>query len=494
MPKKITRKPKKKTFSSKHHKRKKFLKLAAKIHSAATIFILLSYLSIGIFGGPEYLLKDVKNKYEAAAATTALSVRLVGPPGKPAVIAVPSCSSTNPIVTLNWNATSDTTDYDVYRNGNILISGITGTSFADSSVQASTTYVYYIVANGPQGNTQSDLVSVTTGACFLLPNVQIITIDNTSLSSFSGTPEISTRTPNFSGTTNIQNAIIDIQIYSGPVVSATTNASINGYWSWTSPIELDYGSQTIYITATDPNDISQSAQTSLNFTIKEEENEKEKEKKKGHKTVPAPVPVPVSSTAPSAPAQPTIPPTILQKPAESIPLEFKISITNPDKIAYSGKDLNFNFEIARNDSSLKNTDVSYSIISADGKIIESWSENISLSQKNQTLNKKTALSKFLNPGKYKIMALATVDGKTIAGEDWFQLKENPILNFSGIILTYPILLKYVGWILFWLLFALIFLLLLLGIEHHLSTGAAFHITENYLKKKGVISERKGVLK
>lgn len=480
-------------------KRKKIFKRIAKVHAVFTIIALVFYLGVGIFGGPEFLLKDIKNKYNALAANTTLSVRLVGPPGKPVVTATPNCSGTDPLVLLDWDPTSDTDNYDVYKGGVLLVSGITNDYYQDNNVSTETAYTYYVIANGPLGNTQSDDASATTGKCLPDPTCDITTIEGVP---YSGIPELTDiTTPTFTGTTNIPFADITIDIYSGPIISGTTTANLNGYWSWTVPTPLEYTTHTIFVTAADPADPTRTIQISKQFIIQTAEEEEEgggggnnghHHKKTTATTVPA-VPSPAVPTP--APTPVTPPPPVPPKPENvQIPLEFKISVTNPDKTAYAGDDLEFNLEVKKNEGSPATAEVEYAIIGPDGKTVKEWKEKIPLGENTQILSKKTTIPKLAKAGNYKITAKSQIGQMTISAEDSFQIKERPILKLGGTIVTWANLLGYLGWILFWLIIILLIWLLLLLIEHHLSKRAAFQITESYLERKGMISKRKGVLK
>ncbi len=102
-----------------------------------------------------------------ATATQAFTVNYMPPstaPGRFSMSGDATCNTTSPgapEATLSWIASSGGVTYDVYRNGSLFQSGITGTSFNDSSVAAGQTYSYDIVANNPFGATQSNGVIIT---------------------------------------------------------------------------------------------------------------------------------------------------------------------------------------------------------------------------------------------------------------------------------------------------------------------------------------------
>ncbi len=102
-----------------------------------------------------------------ATATKTFTVNYTPPstaPGSFLMSPNVACNTSSPVgpdVTLSWTASSGGVTYDVYRNGSLFQSGITGTSFNDTNVAAGQTYFYDIVANNPFGATQSNAVTVT---------------------------------------------------------------------------------------------------------------------------------------------------------------------------------------------------------------------------------------------------------------------------------------------------------------------------------------------
>ena len=66
-------------------------------------------------------------------------------------------------VDLAWNAAAGATDYNVYRD-DVKITTVTGTSFSDTALKASTAYSYSVSARNAQGDEggKSNSVSITT--------------------------------------------------------------------------------------------------------------------------------------------------------------------------------------------------------------------------------------------------------------------------------------------------------------------------------------------
>jgi len=66
-----------------------------------------------------------------------------------------------PAVQLRWSAASGATTYDLYRNGSLYLSGLTGTTFYNSAgLTSGQTYTYAVVARNSGGNTQSNTITV----------------------------------------------------------------------------------------------------------------------------------------------------------------------------------------------------------------------------------------------------------------------------------------------------------------------------------------------
>lgn len=86
-------------------------------------------------------------------------------PGSFTLSLTPECSGTTSQIRLNWTSSSNTTSYDVYRNGSLYYSGVTGTQFINTSVTAGTSYSYYVQAKNSNGSTNSSSVSATASNC-----------------------------------------------------------------------------------------------------------------------------------------------------------------------------------------------------------------------------------------------------------------------------------------------------------------------------------------
>jgi len=89
-------------------------------------------------------------------------------PGSFTLTATPTCSGTSSAINLTWTASTNATSYDIYRNGNLYASDITGTSFLNTYlITAGSTYTYYVKAKNSAGtlNNSNGTLSVTATNC-----------------------------------------------------------------------------------------------------------------------------------------------------------------------------------------------------------------------------------------------------------------------------------------------------------------------------------------
>ncbi|MES2864692.1 MAG: N-acetylmuramoyl-L-alanine amidase [Bacteroidota bacterium] len=93
---------------------------------------------------------------------------IVCAPGTFTATATPTCSGTTSAINLTWTASANATSYDIYRNGNLYASDVTGTSFLNTYlITAGTTYTYYVKAKNTAGtlNNSNGTLSVTATNC-----------------------------------------------------------------------------------------------------------------------------------------------------------------------------------------------------------------------------------------------------------------------------------------------------------------------------------------
>ena len=116
-----------------------------------------------------------------ASATVSLTQATVSPPGVPSVPGGLAASNVSPnSATLSWTASTDAGGpgiggYYVYRNGNLIATVSSGTSYTDAALATSTTYSYQVAAfdtaNPPVVSAQSPALPVATLADTQAPTV-----------------------------------------------------------------------------------------------------------------------------------------------------------------------------------------------------------------------------------------------------------------------------------------------------------------------------------
>ena len=78
---------------------------------------------------------------------------------------VPVCDTNPPVgpaVRLNWTSASGATSYEIYRNSTQIASGVTGTTFYNSTgLTAGQSYSYSVRARNSAGTTDSNTISVS---------------------------------------------------------------------------------------------------------------------------------------------------------------------------------------------------------------------------------------------------------------------------------------------------------------------------------------------
>ena len=454
-------------------KYRKKLKRLAKIHSTLTVLFLIGYFIFGLLMGPGFFQNDLGNKYAWAATTlTTLNIHLAGPPVKPIVAAATGCDVTSPYVELSWNSTNDTDNYDVYRSGLPLVSGITDTSYKDEGVNASTTYTYYVVANGPYGSTASDGINATTGECgapILQPSCTIITIDKINATNLTNIPKITDRTPKFTGTTNIPLAEMRFEIYTGPNIVVSSVANANGYWSFQVPAKLDYGLHRIYVTATDPNDALRFKVATLDFRIIHKGEEEEGKK--------APAKISVQQNQENGLAN-----------QEKAPFALQLEVENKDGWVYGGSDLITKLTLTKfRDFKEVGRTVKYEVIDASGRVVLE-KDVPQLLRDGESFYETINIPGYLKEGTYTIRAETQADQFLIRAENTFEIKEKPVFNLGGgLIITYPVIVSSLGTLSLAFLLILLIFLLLLAREYWLSLKAVIEVDEKELGRDGFIS-------
>ncbi|RTY95059.1 N-acetylmuramoyl-L-alanine amidase [Flavobacterium sp. GT3R68] len=98
-----------------------------------------------------------------------LSVTAVGcGPGAFTLSATATCSGFASAINLSWSVSANATSYDIYRNGNLYASDITGTTFLNTYlITAGTSYTYFVKAKNSIGtlNNSNGSIAVTAVSC-----------------------------------------------------------------------------------------------------------------------------------------------------------------------------------------------------------------------------------------------------------------------------------------------------------------------------------------
>ncbi|PIP27553.1 MAG: hypothetical protein COX30_01290 [Candidatus Moranbacteria bacterium CG23_combo_of_CG06-09_8_20_14_all_39_10] len=463
----------------------------AHFHIKMASFLLIFYLMLGMLIDPRFLAYDFRQKYFALASSSniTVSLRVMGEPEKPILIAEAGWENGVNFIDLSWNETEDTETYDIYRNAFPLITGITENSYRDTNIEKNTFYDYKVLAKGPLGTTFSDEIHIFSGdyEIYKEPFCQINTIAN---KTFTGTPKITERLPIFSGTTNIANALIEIKISGEKNINATTLANSNGYWSFYVPEKLDYGTYHILISAIDPENSLVFAQTNRSFEIIKEEEEK--------KTVSTEKPLKETTVSPitSTPTEKNIPEKLTEEPKiilEKDSFQILVSIENKNKQLYADDYLIVNTKIIPSLSDFENKAIllRYTVLDEKNNSVLDFSENSLLTK---TIQKKIYISNLVPAGKYKIIVRANNDNRLIIGEDFFEVREYYLINIGSLHISLTQIMQSISWIIFLLFLFILFFLLMLVLEKYLSSQARRQITEYFLAQRGFLGKRKEVQK
>ena len=103
----------------------------------------------------------------------------------------PVCDAGSPAVRLNWTASSGASSYDVYRNGSLYYSGLTGTTFYNSAnLTPGQTYTYFIRARNSAGTRDSNTISVSIPAGICVSGPGAFTLSNEAPVCDAGSPAV----------------------------------------------------------------------------------------------------------------------------------------------------------------------------------------------------------------------------------------------------------------------------------------------------------------
>lgn len=459
------------------------LKKLSKLHAIATGAVFGVYIIFSVIYSPEFLLSDIRDKFNVLADdTVTVTARVLAPPVKPLVTGASACNAGSLSISVDWPDDVNSTSYDVYRDGLPLVTGLSSSLFSDMNVVVNTSYDYVVVANGSMGpgTASSDAVTVTTPEkCVVIAppaNVVISAIQSNDLTGINGIPETTSRQPIFSGTTNIPNGRIDILLNSMLAISAQTSANGNGYWNWQVPVILPIDTHTLFVTVTDPNDATRTSTAILTFKVV---NERKSSTGGGGKKISA------STTASSGSQNGT------EKP---FTVPFNVVLSAGGDQVYPGKELPVSLLFSSVADGYDGVDIiiKYFILDEEGNVKSTLLAGAMLNE-GRMITGAVPVPASVKDGKYRVKAEVILGRFDVSREAAFRVLPLPMIDMGGgFIVTYPELLSRLGWI---VLSSAILLLLWLALfyrEYWTYLHSLRHITERNLARSGFFGSGKGV--
>ena len=469
------------------HIRRHFLRRAAKLHMKIATFMLVLYLVLGALIDPRFLLYDFRQKYStlAASSNVSVSLRIIGAPQAPILTGTPEFQNNILYNQLDWNDPIDATSYDVYRDGILLISGLTNSDYRDTNVQSNIYYTYKVLARGPSGQAYSNEITIHTKQ-IPLPNNLNCLITTVGGNTFYYNPPLQhtdDHTPPITGTTNIPNALIQVTIESPNgklVVVGTTYANANGYWSWDCPTSLDDGKNKITATAIDPNNSLRSFTTSGYFLVNKKPDKTSTKSSNS------------STTTPESTTQPTTteniaPSDIAPEVSESAPapsLMLRTSVGNKDRIVLENEQLALSTKLltSRTFAANEKIDLQYIFTDEKGNIVYQFSEKVTVPS-DKIIKKNVEISNLIPEGNYKVLVKMTDNGVLISAEDTFTVKGLYLFSIGSTRIKMSQVMQSLSWIIIFLFLLAFFFSFLLGLEIFL-VGDRSEISEFDLQKRG----------
>jgi len=134
------------------------------------------------------------------------------PPAAFTLSVTPTCSGTTSAMNLTWTAAAGATSYDIYRNGNLYASNITGTSFLNTYlITTGTSYSFYVKAKNAIGsvNNSNGTISKVAISCSAA-RTQLTDVNEESLLSLYPNPTLGEINFNI---TNTKEKSVEISIF-----------------------------------------------------------------------------------------------------------------------------------------------------------------------------------------------------------------------------------------------------------------------------------------
>lgn len=454
-----------------------WLRRLFKIHTWLLVISFGLYFTFA-FLDPGFFSYDLRQKFRALAdETIAITATVLGPPVQPIVSAVAECDEDTDTlsVRLDWADDENTSTFDIDRDSLPLVSGLVASEYRDLNVSLGTTYEYIVVANGPMGPgsaTSLPVTATTANSCGNLaadPTVNVISFNGENAENASETFETTDRTPLFTGVTNIPSAIVQIVLQSDPVYTATVFANVNGYWEWSVPASLSFGSHTLTVTATDPNDSSRTSTDIFTFNVVKRSGNTTSEKRKRDTAVPVTEEI--------------------QKLLETKPfLDFSLSLKNKDGVVAQGDELITAIEILSVDSKHNDTNVlvKYNVLDKEKKLVFFQTKETFI-HAGRSIEERIAIPLYMQAEEYSLAVEFLFSDMTVSKVVSFRITELPLFKLStGETITYADFVRNLGWLALLILIILLIWIFLFLREFALYLHGQGHITEQQLRNAGFI--------
>ena len=91
--------------------------------------------------------------FNSLKANLNLTCNAIPLPGVFTLTATPECNGATSQIKLTWTTSSNATNYDIYRNGSLYASNVTGTQFLNTFITIGTVYTYSVKAKNATGTT-----------------------------------------------------------------------------------------------------------------------------------------------------------------------------------------------------------------------------------------------------------------------------------------------------------------------------------------------------
>jgi len=147
----------------------------AKITGVLAAVLILVYFSLSFALDKGFIKRDLKEKFGKVLGVTTLTLRIIGPPNKPILAAMPACENYVPHIDLYWSYDDQMDYFDLDRNGGPLVAGLTENSYRDEAVESLASYSYTVTAFNPQGQNTSDPVAIVMPDCGTPPPAPVLT-------------------------------------------------------------------------------------------------------------------------------------------------------------------------------------------------------------------------------------------------------------------------------------------------------------------------------